>query len=221
MKKSEAKLKTLMKALALSTAIIMNLAVVVSSRAAVVFTILSGGDGITATGNDALKFTANTDILVDALGYYDFLRDGFQFSHDVGIFDSLSQVLLASVTITSTDTVIGDFRYASITPLALEAGRSYLLVGHATQSSVDRLAFPDSLRVDAAVTYEGYFYNFDSALTFPTLSSGAPAIGPNFNILVPEPSTTQLGAAGVCGVFVRRVRRRQNFTPDRLPAWNV
>jgi hypothetical protein len=195
-------------------AIIASLAVVSKSPAAVVFTFTSADNGVTATGNDGIKFTANADVIVDALGYYDYQRNGFQFSHSVGIYDAVTQILLTSVTVASSDLLISDFRYASIAPLTLEAGHSYIVVGHTTQSSIDQLAVPNDLVINSAVTYEGYVFNFDSTLTFPTLGlvGGRATFGPNLNMVAPEPSAAILTSGGLIGMILRK---RREYDPHR------
>jgi hypothetical protein len=191
----------------LANAIIVSLVAAAKSPAAVVFTVTTAtGYPDAATGNQGIRFTPSANILVDALGYYDFQQDGFEFSHTVGIYDALSQTLLTSVTITSTDTLIGDFRYAGITPVLLTSGQFYLVVGHATESSMDRAAVSRDFDVNRLVTYSGYFFNSDPTFSFPTFSPivPGPVFGPNFNVAVPEPSATPLSTVGLAGMMVRR-----------------
>jgi hypothetical protein len=68
-------------------------------------------------------FTVNAPVTVSALGYFDFLSDGFATPHDVGIYDSsgtlLTQALLSPGTVNQ---LIGNFRYMDIAPISLAPG---------------------------------------------------------------------------------------------------
>jgi hypothetical protein len=68
-------------------------------------------------------FTVNAPVSVSALGYFDFLMDGFATPHDVGIFDGsgtlLTEALLSSGTV---NPLTGNFRYTDIAPITLAAG---------------------------------------------------------------------------------------------------
>lgn len=53
-----------------------------------------------------------------SLGFFDFGQDGLAASYQVGLWDS-SQNLLASAIVTPSSPLIGDFRYASISPITI------------------------------------------------------------------------------------------------------
>jgi hypothetical protein len=68
-------------------------------------------------------FTVNDPVTVSALGYFDFLSDGFATPHNVGIYSGtgtlLTQALLSPGTVNQ---LIGNFRYTDIAPITLAAG---------------------------------------------------------------------------------------------------
>ncbi len=66
------------------------------------------------------KFLA-TNFWVTHLGYYDDLGNGFagNQTHDVALYDNFGS-LLRSATVTSTDPLIGHWRWASVTPVMLD-----------------------------------------------------------------------------------------------------
>ena len=139
------------------------------------------------TGNDGFQFQPNVDILVTALGYYDRDQEGLALTHAVGIYDVSSQSLLATTTVGPGSTLDGLFRYTAIDPLSLRQGRSYMVVGFHPGSLTQDLAAANPAGVLAAsdLTYQGYFLNFDAALSFPTTAGGpSPFFGPNFKFAV-------------------------------------
>src|SRR5436309_3164306 len=71
-------------------------------------------------------FTANKDLNITALGFYDDKKDGIVGNHDVGIYDSVTQTLLVSTTVVPTDPLTGFFRYHTLaTPFVLTGGKTY------------------------------------------------------------------------------------------------
>lgn len=71
------------------------------------------------------RFTAKTNARVIALGFYDDLKNGLTQSHPVGIYDVQTRALVASTIVLPSDPLTGFFRYHSITPVTLVAGRDY------------------------------------------------------------------------------------------------
>lgn len=170
-----------------------------------------------AQGNDGFRFQPTAAIQVTSLGYYDRNQDGLTLNHQVGIYDFLTQTLLASTTVGAGSTLDGLFRYNAITPLTLNAGQSYMVVGFHPGSTTQDLAAsnPTGFTTAAPLTYQGYFLNYNSSLSFPTTNGSGTFFGPNFQFqpadaAVPEPSTFALFgivlAFGVGCYFYRRQR---------------
>ena len=92
------------------------------------------GSGTTAgarRGTDGLEFVPWVDIEVSALGFCDAGGDGLRNSHTVGIFDTETEELVTPTVVVDSESVLdGFYRYESITPVVLKAGRSYKLAGH-------------------------------------------------------------------------------------------
>ncbi len=101
------------------------------------------------------RFTTNTDVQVTALGFYDDLKDGIHGNHDCGIYDVVSQQLLATATVVPSDALTGFFRYHALaTPVTLPAGRDYF-VQAVTLTDKYANASP-TISVDPTITFDGY-----------------------------------------------------------------
>jgi hypothetical protein len=163
-------------------------------------------------GNDGLYFTPTVPITVSTLGYY---NCGFSESHQVALFDVTTQTMLIETTITGTSALSNGFRYESIAPLNLNAGQEYAVVGlNGYTTNTDTAVLANAVNNDPAITFNGYFYNYDQTLTFPTIAYATPILGPNFqftdtvssaNASVPEPGDA---ATGACSVALLGRRRR-------------
>lgn len=171
-------------------------------------------------------FIPTVPIEVTALGYFDHNQDGLTLIHPVGIFDALTQELLA-VTNVGPGSVLEDlFRYNPISPLSLEAGHPYMLAGfHPGSDTEDFGAFslPASLLFGGVVTapqliHQGFFFEFGNSLTFPTTGPDPNAFffGPNLQFQVqqvqaiPEPSTVSLLGLGIAALAVWHWHRRRS-----------
>ena len=76
-----------------------------------------------------IVFTANSDMWVNYLGYYD-PTGGMNYTHLVGLFDVTTETLLAYTTVTSdSDYSSAHFLYNAITPVELLNGDEYVLEG--------------------------------------------------------------------------------------------
>jgi hypothetical protein len=76
-----------------------------------------------------LSFLAGSqDLEVDALGIFDQDGDGLEDAHPTGIWTS-GGTLLAQVTVSpgTGGNLVASYRYASIAPLTLAAGQTYVL----------------------------------------------------------------------------------------------
>jgi hypothetical protein len=156
------------------------------------------------------SFEANSNITVTQLGY--FADPTLAESHDVGLYTSTG-ILLASTVVTNADTLIANFIYNAITPVALTAGQDYVIMG--SSGLVDPYSFnPISFSTDPSITYLQDGFAFGNGLAFPTQTDGPGTVGyfgPNFllaSAVVPEPSTLVLGGLAAMGGLLVGCRRR-------------
>jgi hypothetical protein len=163
------------------------------------------------------EFSVNQSLSVTALGVYDDGQDGLANSAQVGIWD-ISGNLLASVTVPSgtAGTLVGDFRYADISPLTLSPGQDYVVGAYIndTATSFNTLQGGSGFYDPAVNGIEDRFSNFNSMFSFPDSTNDHPGgawLGGNFLFAspVPEPSSVTLLALGGFGMLGYFWRRRQ------------
>ncbi len=182
------------------------------------------------------EFTPSVDVLVSSLGWNDLNNtdpnggpDGFQAPHQVGIYRSSDQALLASVTLpagTAAPLSDGSFRYGGIAPLLLTAGTTYVLAG-TTNGWVNGTSVlePTQTRILGTSAFINPLFTTGSqliglssnptGLEFPSFvlagGSNVIAFGGNLQFgVVPEPSSyclMGLGVAGALTLVATRLRR--------------
>ena len=168
-------------------------------------------------------FTTNQEVSVTALGYYDENQDGFLTNHEVGIFDFNGTLLTSAVLDAGSGTsLVGHYRYTTVTPITLAANNSFVVVG-TTFGFPDGWAFGSSssitgLVVDPSISIASdaarFIYQNDNLLRFPTEHFGGFTIygGPNMLLStsvggeVPEPATLALTLAAVAGILLKSRR---------------
>ena len=169
------------------------------------------------SGNWCLGFQFNTNdypLRVTHLGFYDDGKNGLTESHDVGIFDSVGN-LVVSTTVEPGAPLTGWFRFYGITPYTLAANQTYFI-----QAVVGAENFTFFLEhslngfgVDPGITFVTDAYHADGPgfdipggvlappNEFSTLIYGdgeAGYFGPNFQYtVVPLPNTALLLGAGL------------------------
>lgn len=180
--------------------------------------------GITATDTDipvtlGFTFTANQTVTVTSLGWFDYEGDGFQSSHTVGIFDKKNGNLLTSATLAAGtgDPLSGFFRYQSIAPINLQAGKTYTLAG-TTGGPLDAWAQNDQVTGFAVnsmftVAPNAALFTYGSGFVDPAtpFSDYRVYIGPNLETpspaaTVPEPASLWLLALAAGALLLIRKR---------------
>src|SRR5690349_4278469 len=74
------------------------------------------------------SFTVGGDETITSLGFVDPGGDGLAASYEVGLWDTNTQTLLASTTVTpSSKALIGGFRYAPIPATTIPGGSSFTI----------------------------------------------------------------------------------------------
>jgi hypothetical protein len=195
-------------------------ATLIAAPAAAQVFVASPGGGTLRFGNNftlGSSFTVGSNpVSVTSLGVWDSNNDGLTFAKPVGIWDS-ANTLVATATIPAgtTGTLVGEFRYMSITPIVLSANASYTIGAFYASSDSDLLHdHTGGLAPTMSSDFTNYTARFDNATGFsdPTGGTSGPAyVGPSFQYtVVPEPSSLLLGVVGACMLWSCRRRRRPN-----------
>jgi hypothetical protein len=169
------------------------------------------------------QFQTNVEIVVTALGFYDYQKDGLTEDHDVGIYDSVGN-LLVSTKVLTTDPLISFFRFRDVAPTTLPADQRYYIMA---VTGSEKYAFEaNGLTVDPAITYatDSWYWDFNLIpsvpqqtrnLMFPnggtgiTQNGGGGYFGPNFLSQAPLPSSLLLVGSGLFSLIGLGRRRRQ------------
>lgn len=164
-------------------------------------------------------FTPQSDIIVDSLGFFDYLGDGLGESHKVGIFESMGTLLSSAVIQSGTSSqLIEDFRYTDIVPLTLLAGQNYTVAAlFLTNADVIGYADVEDIQVNSAISLDSlparYILHTGTDLEFPTetaLLVDEMFYGPNFRLTpVPVPTSILLIGTGMAGLVGLRLRRKR------------
>jgi hypothetical protein len=161
------------------------------------------------------EFTVNTPVTVDGLGVFDDSLDGLAESHDVGLWNSTGTLLTSTTVLAGTaDPLIGNFRYADIAPLTLQAGT--YVIGATWLSGADNNVFTTDGGVVTTIpqiTFDAAAYTGGSTLADPTsiVAASEGYFGPNLLVTpVPEPATWAMMLVGFGGMGAAMRGRRKS-----------
>lgn len=150
--------------------------------------------------------------MVNSLGFYDDLKNDLTESHDVGIYDSLGN-LLVSGTVMPGAPLISWFRWTAVAPTLLPVGNGYRIA--ATTGGENYTWNPTGFVTDPAITFVADRYTSSAVLVFPANGPNGVNgwLGPNFSGdvfegQVPEPGTYAMIGIGLAAGIARLRRSR-------------
>ena len=165
------------------------------------------------------QFQVNNNITVTQLGVFDDALNGLGQSHEVGIWDSLGNLLTSTTVGAGTSgTLINQFRYANTAAANLTAGETYT-IGAVWLDGTDPMIFGNTtnFNTDPSITFLNSSFVNGGSLTDPIIPVGPdPAyFGPNFAFgaaAVPEPASMTLLGLGAFSLAGYGWRRRKAQT---------
>jgi len=230
-------MKTLTLAAALALA--ASLSTAQAAQPAVEFT---GTNSAFLDGNTRMigwQFSVPAALQVTALGWFDWNLDGLARSHEIGIWESSTQTLVASLTVPAGTVakLDGHFRWIDLaTPVTLLPGTGYRIAGldigaggdpHVWDNNIGLFnAQVNGLTVNAAVQLGSPGTALGgTALSFsfpggPIGDARAALLGPNLAVTaVPEPGATLMLLCGWALLLALRCKARPAPSPGvRQPA---
>ena len=189
----------------------------------------TGGSASPAGGMSVIgwEFTASSTIDIDGLGFWDENGDGLTVTHDVGIWNGDGSALLASTTVSSSDTFVassspdGFWLFRSIPRITLLPG-SYVVAATVGDFDSIRNSLSTALAITTIpeVSYVEARFLGSASLVYPPSSFPIDSFGANVRLAEPEislPALPEIGAVALVSVLgivgrvhlrARRVRKR-------------
>jgi hypothetical protein len=165
----------------------------------------TGGSGTFQGGlNAGNSFNAPNGATFNSLGFIDVGSDGLADSYQVGIWNTNTQVLLASTTVTPSSTLINGFRYASIPQTVIAPGTSFTIGAQLKTTQLDAWVTNPTITDGAGFTGSGAgrFIGTNTSLIFPSNPDLNYAVVNASDTVVPEP--TMLCLASIAGMLLLR-----------------
>ena len=183
----------------------------------------SGGDPLSVgPGTAGFEFTVGAQSLtIQTVAVFDEFNDGvLNSSHEVGIWTSADQTLVASADVTpQTATLVNGFFYVNLaSPVTLQSGTTYRIGAQYSDVDLDlaRGNVPTANLAVNGITLGDAYLSTGTGFTFPDLNvSGADSgfFGPNAGFsAVPEPASTAIVTAAALAALaaIRRWKARQS-----------
>lgn len=160
-------------------------------------------------------FTVNDPIVVTDLGFWDADQDGLDGRHEVGIWDTATETLLASTFVQdgTASPLVGEWRYESIPNLSLAPG-DYVIGAyyHPSGGPVDNyISGASGIQTGSEITFTASAVDDNPAgggpydFTYPrTQGAASGRFGPNFQYI---PAPGALGVLALGGLVAARRRR--------------
>jgi hypothetical protein len=170
-----------------------------------------GADNPGVTIGYSFSVNAGQAINITDLGYFDSNLDGFDFSHEIGVWDSVGTLLTSTtLSVGSGSTLIDGFRYDAISSLYLSAG-DYVIGGLVEgESYIQGAALVNNSPTE--LTYGGSLLDFSVLLKVPGIDfdDDAGYFGPNFQMevaAVPIPAAAWLFGSALLGLGAIKRKR--------------
>lgn len=196
-----------LKALA---SLLLGLTTVSTANAALLFSNYSGEGPLSLSDVTVGKeFTVGSaPVLVSQLGVYDWLGDGLAEMHNVGIWRTSDEVLVASGMVSSgtAASLVQDWRFVDIAPVQLSANTAYR-IGAYFQTNADFTPTAGTFNFDSSIASvdAGNIQSFIAFnnFAFPDLSGSSvnPRVAANATITaIPLPAALPLLLTGLLSV---------------------
>jgi hypothetical protein len=186
---------------------LLGIGVQVEAASVPVLQSFTGVTGVTTPNHyvEGYRFTAESDLYLTALGFYDFNNDGLSVYHQVGVFDDGGALLDIVILFGQNGTLVGNFRYLDLdTPLLLNAGSDYYIAARIQGDFVYYVV--NDIVFDPRITYIDSYYTLLSSpgFAFPTTPApeGYDYVCVNALIdAVPIPGAVWLFGSGFIGLL--------------------